>query len=294
MNHFGLRIAGLTAVMLLALFGLYTGGRWLIGGLDNNKEQRESLSLAKARQDTDGDGVADYYETTFYKTDPAKADTDGDGMDDLKEITSGRDPLVPAPNDASKPATGEQVAGVKDSYTKKYLASLPEDVAREDILNQVKLEEFVAANRGELLPVIPRDIILTSEAAGAEAVKTYLDNISAAHNNQLEAVSSTDLEGAFRVQVNTGSDELVRELARVLNNNLDVLFKVAAPVEVVPLHTKMIAATTALRDNAALLQRVNDDFAGALVGAKNIEELGGVFQEIARDVAAWEEKYDLE
>lgn len=294
MNQFGMRIAGITLLVLLGLWGLYSGGKWLIGGLDNTREKRQSLSLAEAQKDTDGDGVADYYETTFYKSDPNKADTDGDGMSDLDEITSGRDPLVPAPKDVIKPLTGAEVAGIQDSFTKKYLASLPEDVPREEILDQSRLEIFVENNRGELLPVIPPETILTSPATGAEAVKAYLDVISASHNGQLKAVSSTDLEGGFRAQVSTGNQETLKEMVRALTDNLNILFKAQAPAEVAQLHIKLVAASTALRDNAAMLSNVNQDFVGALIAAKNIEDLGGVFQEIAQEVGALEEKYGLE
>ena len=37
--------------------------------------------------DTDGDGLTDYQETSFYKTDPENPDTDGDGLTDREEVT---------------------------------------------------------------------------------------------------------------------------------------------------------------------------------------------------------------
>lgn len=43
--------------------------------------------------DTDGDGVVDYKEIEFYKTDPRNVDTDGDGHNDGDEILHGYDPL---------------------------------------------------------------------------------------------------------------------------------------------------------------------------------------------------------
>ena len=39
--------------------------------------------------DTDGDGLNDWDEIDFYKTDPNKADTDGDAINDGVEVTSG-------------------------------------------------------------------------------------------------------------------------------------------------------------------------------------------------------------
>ncbi len=43
--------------------------------------------------DTDGDGILDYKEIDFYKTDPHNVDTDGDGHNDGDEILGGYDPL---------------------------------------------------------------------------------------------------------------------------------------------------------------------------------------------------------
>jgi len=106
-NMLGLRVAGVTAVILLVLFGLYWGGRALLfpdQGIEP-PDTDESLSLAERTQDSDGDGVADLYETVYYNTDPQRADTDGDGVNDLEEIIAGRDPLIPGPNDESRPIT---------------------------------------------------------------------------------------------------------------------------------------------------------------------------------------------
>ena len=56
----------------------------------------------------------------------------------------------------------------------------------------------------------------------------------------------------------------------------------------------MIAATTALQINSEGLLNIDQDFVGGLIAAKKIEELGGVFQEMATSVKELETKYGLE
>ena len=293
-NQLGLRVAGITALGLAVLFGLYWGGRALLTRSPAGETPADtSFSLAERQQDNDGDGVADLYETSYYNTDPAKSDTDGDGMSDLDEILSGRDPVTPGPQDESRPATGSQV-GTAETFTQRYLASLPDDIPREQILDQARLEAFINANRGELLPTVAADAIRTSTAAGAEAIKDYLDAISSVHNTSLKAVTSTDIEAAFRLQINSSQSQPMRDLVIALGNNVGVLEGVTAPTEAVGLHTKLVAASRSLRDNATSLQNIQQDFVGGLIAAKNIEALGAVFQEIAQDVRALEAHYGLE
>lgn len=52
------------------------------------------VTRAAELADTDGDGLADVWETSVYLTDPAKTDTDADGFDDRIEIMQGFSPLV--------------------------------------------------------------------------------------------------------------------------------------------------------------------------------------------------------
>ncbi len=284
----------ITAGALLVLFGLYWGGKFVLkttldGGLGGGK----SKVAADSEKDSDGDGVADFYEVTFYNSDPNNPDTDGDGVDDLTEITTGRDPLTPGPEDIVKPPTGKQVA-VQTTYTQKYLASLPIDVPREQILDQGQLENYVNANKGELLPLIKEGTIKITPAEGAEAIKGYLDIVSSTSNTKLAPVTSADLEAAFRLQVSSANSEPMIKIAEALRNNVEILEAVEVPAEAAAFHTKLLAASMSLRDNANLLRDVNKDFVGGLIGAKNIEELGLVWQELAAEINNLEVKYGLE
>ncbi len=293
-NALGLKVVGITIVLLLVLFGLYWGGKALLFGEDGDRSTlQQGQPLAGRTRDSDGDGVADLIETVYYQTDPNNSDTDGDGVSDLDEITSGRDPLIPGPNDESKPATGSKVTQ-QITYTQKYLASLPDDVARDKILDQVQLESFVNANRGELLPSITTEMISVIPGEGKEAVATYLDSISSTHNTSLKAVTSADIEAALQLLVTSQSPQSMQDILVALINNVEILKGVPAPTETASLHTRLIAASQALRDSVGLLSKINQDFVGSLVAAKNIEDLGGVFQEIAADISALEIKYDLQ
>jgi hypothetical protein len=292
-NLFGLRVAGITALIFFVLFGLYLGGRTLLTRNQDGEPGGDEFTLAERQQDTDGDGVADLYETAYYNTDPNNRDTDGDGESDLNEIVGGSDPLVPGPQDEIRPPTGSAV-GSTETFTQRYLASLPDDVPREEILDQARVEAFIEANRGVLLPTLPEGAVTTVAGAGAQAVSTYLDAISSVHNNSLKAVTSSDIEAAFRLQINSSQPQPMRDLVIALTNNVGVLEGIAAPAEAAALHTKLVAASRALRDNATALSNIQDDFVGGLIAAKNVEALGSIFQEIALDVQALEQKYGLE
>lgn len=62
-----------------------------LDGISNEKEKE--LGLSPTEFDTDRDGISDYVEINYSKTDPNKLDTDGDGYSDGLEILSGHDPL---------------------------------------------------------------------------------------------------------------------------------------------------------------------------------------------------------
>ncbi len=59
--------------------------------MNSSEENMEKTDIGL--QDTDGDGICDYFESV-YGTDKDKADSDGDGLSDLEEIFSGTDPAV--------------------------------------------------------------------------------------------------------------------------------------------------------------------------------------------------------
>ncbi len=179
------------------------------------------------------------------------------------------------------------------TVTEQYLASLPEDIAAGEILSKERLEAFVNLNKGQLLPVLPPEFVSSSPASGKEAIETYLNSISAVHNKELQAVTNADIEAAFKLQTQLQPERLTEVVAQ-LTKNIDVLRAVRAPAEATPLHTQLLAASQALLDNTKRLQTTSTDFVTGLIGSKNIEELGSIFQDIANQVTALETKYSLQ
>jgi len=290
-NRLGVRFVGLTVMVLLLLLALFYGSRW---GWDKLRDGSSEVDqTAELQRDSDGDGVADLYEIRYYNTDPQSPDTDGDGTSDLDEILTGRNPLTVSVDDELKPPTGRQVVEA-DTLTKQYLATLPTDVSRSDILNQAKLTAFVDVNKGPLLPAIDPASIVVGPGQGSVVISDYLDATSSLHDNGIVAVTSADLEAAFRLQVNSQNAAPMADLIESLDTNLSILQEMSVPAEVVDLHTRLVAASQALRDSAIMLQNIGDDFVGGLIGAQKLEELGAVFQGIAADILVLEEKYGIE
>ncbi len=298
LNALGLKVAGLTLGALLVVFGAYWGIRAMFFGTNTPLELAQNTTPAYTPlPDADSDGIPDKYET-IYGTNPQVADTDGDGVADQQEIERGTDPTVAGPNDAVKPKTGEdvlpegQVAGAQ-TYTQKYLATLPTDAAREDILDQTRLEAFVEVNRGELMTPLPEGTIKTTADSGKEAVATYLDNISASHNKQLHLVTNDTIEAAFTQQLQLNQEPL-NTIVTQLEQNVAVLKTIPAPTEVADMHDKLIRATTALHANVVAVRDIDQDFVGGLIATRNIDELGHIFAEITNSVKELETKYGLE
>ncbi len=281
---------------MVALFGVYWGVRtWFFTPEAGVHVAQQEASSYEPPLDTDGDGLPDIYEA-MYKTDPNQSDTDGDTVSDRAEITAGTDPTIPGAAGDSTPLTGERalqghVAGVQ-TYTQQYLATLPTDAAREDILDQTRLEAFVATNRGELLPSLPPGTVQTTTDTGGAAIATYLDTISSFHNKQLHQVTSESIEAAFNAQLQLKTEPL-NTIVDQLEQNINVLKTIPAPTEVADMHEKLIRATTALHTNTIALRDIDQDFVGGLIATKNIDELGVIFQEISRSIQELETKYGI-
>jgi len=296
-NTLGFKVASMTLGALLIVFGAYWGLRATFFGAGTPSQVAQNTAPTYAPlPDADGDGIPDKYEET-YGTNPNAADTDGDGVADQVEIERGTDPTVAGPNDEVKPATGDKalpegkVAGAQ-TYTQKYLATLPTDAAREDILDKTRLEAFVEVNRGELMPPLPEGTVKTTTESGKEAIKTYLDNISASQNKQLHPVTNDDIEAAFTQQLQLNREPL-NTIVTQLEQNIQVLKTIPAPAEVADMHDKLIRATTALHANVMAMRDIDQDFVGGLIATRNIDDLGQIFGEIAHSVQELETKYGL-
>ena len=187
-NKASLRAVLITALVLVVLFAIYFGIRSLLNRSTGNEERlvdNTNEVLSNTPQDTDADGLPDYFEN-LYRTDVTNSDTDGDGVTDFDELELGRDPIIPGPDDESKPPSGDDVAAL-DTFTQKYLAGLPTDAGREEVLDKERLEAFVELNKGPLLPELAEGTIVTTTGEGAAVIETYLESISTTHNQELAA-----------------------------------------------------------------------------------------------------------
>ncbi len=287
LNKLGLTVVLITGLVLAVLFAAWWGIQHYFL---KSETPSPTPATADVSQDTDGDGLADLVEN-LYKTDPNKADTDGDQVSDGDEVRAGRNPtLAEALGASGTLPLGSQVAEA-NTWTQKYLASLPEDTPQDQVLDQTRLEAFVNVNKGQLLPTLPEGLIKTTSVSGKEAIKTYLDAISPVQNKNLSAVSNQDIETAWRLAYQNNQPETINGLIQKLHNNVDVLEEAAVPQELAELHTKVVASAHSLTNNTERLRDMNKDFVGGLIGAKSIEELAAVFAEIEAEVKELDVKY---
>lgn len=291
-NKLGMRVAAITAVVVAAVFGAYMGGKTLVQRYTADRQLAQaSPSATPAVVDSDGDELADNFEAQ-YGTDPNNPDTDGDGMSDLNEVAQGSNPLVAGTQDAVSIPTGEEVPEV-GLHTQRYLASLPADVPREEILNRERLEAYINVNKGPLLPTLPPGTVKTSPAAGKDAIEQYLHTISSSHNSSLHVITSDNIQQAFTKQLQLQPEAMTTIVAQ-LEANLRLLKDVPAPAEVAALHEKLVAASEALLSNTKQLHAIDNDFVGGLIASSNVQELGTVFTQITEDIRQLEAKYGLQ
>jgi len=297
-NKLGLRVVLITAIIFIIIGGIYWGAKKIIAP---REEQPDRVAADTATAgigdvldtdpiDSDGDGLPDQFES-IYRTDKNNPDTDGDGIPDMLEIEEGTDPTIPGPDDVDQPATGEAVIDI-ETFTDKYLSELPVDITRQEILSADRLEKFVNDNKGQLLPDIPDEQLKTATANDKEAISAYLQKISSKHNDQLKAITNEDIEQALTEELQLKPEAMINIQAQ-LESNIDILKQVATPAETKELHRQLLATTQALLTNVTILQLIGEDFIGGLIATQNIDELGTAFQEIAKEVARLETKYEL-
>jgi hypothetical protein len=291
-NTLGLRAVLITVLVLVILWGVYSGIKYFLfpQSTEPSVTATPATETESTATDTDADGLPDVFEP-LYNTNVQQSDTDSDGTGDFAEIEQGRDPARPGPNDQSKPLTGG-LAGSTTTYTEKYLAQLPEDISREDILVKERIEAFIELNKGPLLPEVAEVSLKTTSAVGKEAVDAYLKSVSATHNPQLSAITNDEIEQALTAQLSL-QPQAMQEIIKKLESNVTVLRATPTPQETKALHRQLIAASEALLANTKLLQGIDSDFVGSLIASKKIDELAAVFADIATQVTALEAKYQL-
>lgn len=168
-------------------------------------------------------------------------------------------------------------------WTQKYLDSLPADTPADQIYAPERLTQFVEANKGTLLPTLPEGVVKTKTDSSPEAKKRYAEAISPATNPSLHTVTTAEIEAAWRSAYENSQPETINDLIQKLLENVKTLEAIEAPAGLKDLHTKIISASHALVNNVELMRDMNQDPVGGLIGARNIEDLTEVFQEIDRE-----------
>lgn len=297
-NRLGIIVAAVSALTVLLIFGIIAGVRTLISTQEPESEVTNSVVATPAPEqlvattDSDSDGLADEIEP-IYRTDPNNPDTDRDGTSDGDELLQLRDPITAGPEDTL--AALNEVGEIDTStYTGRYIATFTPDASQAEVLSSERLEAFIEQERQTLAPSALTPQVQTTTETGAAAIETYLAAIASSHNDEIVAVTSEDITEALRIYLAERDRAPLDTVVQNLESNLAVLQDIQAPEEAAELHGQLLAASEALLENTKLLQSMKEDFVGGLVGAKNIEEIGAEFNDIADQITALETKYGLE
>lgn len=178
-------------------------------------------------------------------------------------------------------------------YTKKYIESLPENTDKGKLLDPKKLEDFVNANKGVLLPELFVGTVQTTTATGKQAIQTYLDSISPTQNTAIKPVTGDTITTGLAKQASEEDPKALSPIRESIESNFNLLKQVKTPKESLGLHTKLLQATLALMNNVKLLQGMQTDFVGGLIGQKNLADLNAVFTDIGTQILALETKYNI-
>jgi hypothetical protein len=155
-------------------------------------------------QDRDQDGLSDEEEKAL-GTDWQKADTDGDGYTDGVEVSSGYDPLVPAPGDR-----------IGTSVTEDKKVSHQGKGEKKERKNLTK--EFIAKLRARKGTAIE-----TFKNANEDGLVTKIDDI-----NKLKGVSLTEEDIQELAKETVGDVDIEEEIKDIPEGELNILPKVVA------------------------------------------------------------------
>ncbi|HLC49058.1 MAG TPA: hypothetical protein VJI96_01590 [Candidatus Andersenbacteria bacterium] len=256
LNRIGIRVMGIIVVVLLVIVGIWKG-----------------IAL----------GISEYQTT---KT---------------PEITVSPTPIAyPSPETTLTPELQQELSTFVDTtketlvgYTKKYVESLPTDIPKDQVLDSKKVEAFVLANQGTLLPELFAGTLQTTTKSGKQAIQTYLDAISPVQNPAIKPITGDMITEALAKQESGEDLQALVAIRASIENNFTIFKSVKAPKEATELHTKLLQATLALMNNITLLQNMKTDFIGGLIGQKNLADLNAVFTDIGTQILALETKYNI-
>lgn len=261
-NRLGIRIIGITVVILLAAF---LGWKGVLYGISSFRSSKVSVSPSP-----------------------------------LLTPTIVNTPTLPSPSPILNSELEQELSVFANTlnktlvgYTKEYVESLPADVPREQVLDQKNLQSFIDSHKGILLPELPPGTVKISNIGGKNAIRAYLDAISSSHNKEIAVVTGDAILTALDKQQRGEELEALVPIRSALEKNFSLFSAVQAPKEVTELHTKLLQATQSLINNTKLLQEMRNDVVAGLIGQRNLTDLNVVFSDIASQIVALETKYDI-
>ncbi len=255
-NTLGIRIIGITLILILVIFGVWKGTELAISKYQTSRTVTSTITPAP---------------TPLVQVEPTLA------PEVEKELSAFADT-------ARKTLIG---------YTKKYVESLPVDITKAQLLEPKRIEAFVDANRGTLLPDLPAGTVQTTTKSGKSAIQAYLDEISPIQNSAIKTITGDMITSGLAKQESNEELQALAPLLLSLEDNFKIFQNIKAPQEAATFHTKLLRATQALINNVKLLQGMRNDFVGGLIGQKNLADLNAVFTDIGTQILALETKYKI-
>ncbi len=185
-----------------------------------SRETTQSVKLAEADRDSDGDGLKDW-EEKLYGTAVDNADTDGDGTSDADEITQSRDPLKRGPKDKmSQPTTDSRLPDQNDLEKNNLTYGLAKSLAESGVFSAIDESGEVRSNdflKRLSLPQNADPDVLLSQAAVMTVKDLHInpDNSPATVKKYFNALY--DIFAKHITPVQTRSDVAI--LIEALENN---------------------------------------------------------------------------
>ncbi|MBI1834163.1 MAG: hypothetical protein HYR90_05060 [Candidatus Andersenbacteria bacterium] len=189
---------------------------------------------------------------------------------------------IPAePNDAFTTYL-EAATGISEqtSYTARYklYAGVTGQIT-EGLSQEEEVAAYVEEERKNLLP---SDFAIPPLDATATEVTAYQQSISPTANPAITAVTSPAIADAFRKYFQNPTTSALDRINQDLETTIAELNRIAVPESLRPWHTEYIHLHALLLENIQLLKTMPEDPIGGLVAARNIQELGDRFNQLAK------------
>jgi len=275
---------------------------------------------ASSGKDSDNDGLKDW-EEELYKTNPNNPDTDGDNYLDGEEVNSGHNPLVKAPGDeivfhplplgekyniTQKVFSAEVINSILDSYIAQkgqYIMDHPEirtpeaysantknstlqEMSQRAIIDSYPILMEKAQDTISKMPeifdiVINDEDIKISQDNSAEAVKTYLSQVSSVLNSDvffLQEQSLNAATAAFKNNDFSKLDNLIKSNDAKIESVKDIL----VPSSWKEIHKTGLALTLLIRNIFVSFRDIPDDPLKAYIALGKLDNFSNQWNDLMK------------